>query len=148
MKSLSLIHIWDSVLRSGQTPFIRLTTDAPRKRFLTEPPIYSEDGRKNGLILTIDAVLQQKVEEILKDYNGAVVVSKVNGELLAYASSPAFRQDEVPKYVNSSSRELVSKVTTAYEPGSVFKLVMAAAALENLEDAETMQFQCLSLIHI
>lgn len=132
----------DSVLRSGQTPFIRLTTDAPRKRFLTEPPIYSEDGRKNGLILTIDAVLQQKVEEILKDYNGAVVVSKVNGELLAYASSPAFRQDEVTKYVNSSSRELVSKVTTAYEPGSVFKLVMAAAALENLEDAETMQFQC------
>lgn len=89
---------------------------------------------KKGVVTTLDAGLQGAVEDILRGSgkNGAIVVLKSDtGEIVASASTPVFDPNRVSEYMNSDKNELVNKVTQGtYPPGSVFKIVLAAAAME------------------
>lgn len=89
---------------------------------------------KDGITTTLDFGLQTFVEDVLAkaSYNGAAVVTKVDtGEIVAAASTPIFDPSAVSQYMESSNGELINKVTQGqYPPGSVFKIVVAAAALE------------------
>lgn len=96
----------------------------------------------DDLYLTIDARLQKLAEELLGEEAGAIVaLDPTNGDVFAMASRPAFDP-------NVLSRELTSKQWAAivqdegrplnnrasqgqYPPGSTFKVLMAAAALES-----------------
>ena len=82
---------------------------------------------------TVDANLQKKVEEILNDndVSGAVVVLQVKtGQVMAMASSPVFDPNHLDSYLTSENGELINKaIQGLYPPGSVFKIVVAAAAL-------------------
>lgn len=100
-----------------------------------------ENGSKNrkiglsALITTIDKGLQNHVEQILQreELSGAVVVTDVEtGQILAMASSPVFSPSHLEDYMDSQGSELVNKAASGtYPPGSVFKVVTAAAALES-----------------
>lgn len=95
----------------------------------------------SAVVTTIDSKLQKEVEQILEDsaVKGAVVVlDSKSGQVLAMASTPSFNPNRVGDYLNSKQSELVNKaVQGQYPPGSVFKIVVAAAALESgLVDAE------------
>lgn len=87
------------------------------------------------LKLTIDYEIQKKVEKILdKEENpSSVVISNVEtGELLSICSRPNFNQNDIAKYSNSRNGELENRAIRAtYPPGSVFKIVVLYAALEN-----------------
>jgi penicillin-binding protein 2 len=87
-----------------------------------------------NLKLTIDYDIQKIVEKALdsQDKPSAVVISDVDsGELLSISSRPNFDPDEIEKYVKSKDGELVNRAVQAtYPPGSVFKIVVAYAALE------------------
>lgn len=89
---------------------------------------------KKGITTTLDAGLQGAIEGILDktEKNGAIVVLKSQtGEVVASASTPTFDPSRVSEYMKSNRTELVNKVTQGeYPPGSVFKIVVAAAALE------------------
>ncbi len=89
----------------------------------------------SAVVTTIDSALQEKVERVLKEKNisGAVVVMKPgSGQILAMASAPTFNPNQVEDYLFSGQGELVNKATQGlYPPGSVFKIVVAAAALES-----------------
>ncbi len=103
----------------------------------------------NDIILSIDAALQKKVEAILGDRKGAaVVMNPHNGEVLAMASLPAFDPNEFSQGLsferwqemkNHPHHILNNKsIQGGYSPGSTFKMVVAAAALEEgLIDSET-----------
>jgi cell division protein FtsI/penicillin-binding protein 2 len=88
------------------------------------------------VVTTIDSVLQHKVEVILAETLAqtrarsvtAIVLDPRNGEVLALANAPTFDPNERPKVHNEARRNRA--ITDAYEPGSVFKLVAYAAALE------------------
>lgn len=88
-----------------------------------------------GLVTTLDKSLQQVCERLLaeRQLSGAVLVSEgQSGEILAWASSPIFNPNTVGAYLQSGGSCLVNKaVQAAYPPGSVFKAVVAAAALES-----------------
>lgn len=90
-------------------------------------------GRRN-VVTTIDGRIQQLVEEILDRHVecGAIVVMKPSsGDVLAIASRPAFNPD--PEKINQDSDVdgvFINHATSYYQPGSLFKLVLAAAALE------------------
>jgi len=104
----------------------------------------SDDFIKDGVVTTLDLGLQKKVEEILADceQNGAVIVVKCDtGEIMASASTPVFDPRNVQEYVELNSGELINKVTQGeYPPGSVFKIVVAAAALNAGIDPEQMYY--------
>jgi penicillin-binding protein 2 len=105
------------------------------------------------LALTIDAELAKKAAEILADQPGAIVASEAKtGRILVLASSPSFnpslfhpggglgltpkdggeiREVEIEKIFNDPAKPMFNRaISGAYPPGSTFKIVSAAAGLE------------------
>lgn len=89
---------------------------------------------------SIHVGLQKQVSEIMQDGLGAIIVSDVNGEVLALYSSPSFnpnifvsgtRTDLVEKTLNDETLPLFNRVIGGkFHPGSVIKPIIAIAALE------------------
>lgn len=102
----------------------------------------SKESEKKGadLRLTIDAELQQLAYEQIKGFDGSVVVLDVNtGEIMAMAASPGYNVEKLEEdweEINEREGTLISNAyQNAITPGSVFKLVVSKAILENhLED--------------
>lgn len=91
------------------------------------------DPWRNHLVLTIDKRFQSIVEEVMdKSFlKGAVVVIDVpSGDVLALASRPNFDQNSVGKYIDGVDEFIDRTERAAFYPGSVFKMVVAAAILE------------------
>lgn len=94
---------------------------------------------KDGLSveLTLDSYLQFVAQEALSDavrrFHGtdgtAIVMNPWTGEVLAMANLPDFDPNNWERAPADAQRDRA--VTDAYEPGSTYKLVMAAAALES-----------------
>jgi stage V sporulation protein D (sporulation-specific penicillin-binding protein) len=90
-----------------------------------------------SLELTIDSYLQFVTEQALDAQvkafhaaNGtAIVMDPSTGEVLAMANWPTFDPNRFGSYTDDQRRDRA--VMDAYEPGSTFKLVTAAAALES-----------------
>jgi penicillin-binding protein 2 len=130
-------RIYDRLLR-GHDGRLRVEVDArgrPLRTLGTDP---SHPGR--SLILTIDLDVQQAAEAALGDRVGAVaVVDPRNGEVLALASHPTFDLNTFSGGISPRAWARISgdrglpllnrAVDSTYEPGSVFKVVTAAAAL-------------------
>ena len=93
-----------------------------------------------SLILTIDRELQAAVEQILDSAlqtygapSGSIVVMNPRtGEILAMASNPRLDLNQFWQYENiyHSASEYNPPVSMPYEPGSVFKILTMAAALD------------------
>ena len=94
-----------------------------------------------GLKLTLDLDLQMVTEIALADHTGAAVaIDPRSGEILAMASRPAFdpnefavriTQQEWDRLINDPDHPLQNRaIQNTFSPGSVFKVVMALAALE------------------
>jgi len=101
-----------------------------------------EPTRGNDLYLTIDMELQRVAEEALGERAGAVVAVDPNsGDVLAMVSHPAVDPNrlsgsmstaEWDALVNDAEHPLTNRVIQGvYPPGSVFKIPVAAAALES-----------------
>jgi penicillin-binding protein 2 len=96
----------------------------------------------NSLRLTIDLDLQRELEEGFADKTGsAVFLDPDTGEILALVSRPAFdpnvfaRRFSVSDWeslINSETHPLQNRaIQSKFAPGSVFKIVVAIAALES-----------------
>ena len=100
---------------------------------------YAEDA----FLTTIDIQIQKTTEKILKncEYNSAAVVLETKtGNILAMASTPTYSPQQIEKFLESNSGCLINKALQGYPPGSVFKIVTAAAALEAGADTDEMKF--------
>lgn len=92
----------------------------------------------DDLVLTVDSVIQgyaetaiEKAYETYSPANGitAIVMNPKTGDILAMANIPDFNPNE-PNKVSSLDTWSNPAVSYLYEPGSVFKVVTASAALE------------------
>lgn len=91
------------------------------------------DPWRNHLQLTLDREYQRIVETVMDQYitKGAVAVIEIaSGDVLAAASRPNFDQNMVSKYLNGHDELIDRSERVAFYPGSVFKVLLAAAALE------------------
>jgi cell division protein FtsI/penicillin-binding protein 2 len=102
---------------------------------LTDPGTQGQDIR-----LTIDAGLQLSLEqELLAAWIAdkaksvsAVVLDPYTGEVYAMGTYPGYDANDYKKIAETEpSRFIDPVVSSVYEPGSVFKMLTAAAALEN-----------------
>ena len=104
------------------------------------------------LKLTVDIDLQIAAEEALGDRNGAVVaMDPRNGEVLAMVSRPTFdpndfavriSREQWNKLVSDENHPLLNKAIQAQlAPGSVFKIIMATAGLQE-GIAQNMKVNC------
>ena len=103
------------------------------------PDAEQQDAIKGNTVqLTIDGNIQSIVEDELAkavatfnaDAAASIVMDVRTGEILAMANNPAFDLNRRSTWNQINSRNRA--VTEMYEPGSTFKLVMAAAATEVL----------------
>ena len=89
------------------------------------------------LMLTLDEVIQftaeyhltKQVERYQADSGMAVVMNPNSGEIYAMANVPQFNPNNYNKFTPETRKN--NTVVSSYEPGSIFKPIVAAAALDN-----------------
>jgi penicillin-binding protein 2 len=129
---------WQSYLK-GITGGMQVEVDAAGRKLRVlsrKPPVSGYN-----ISLTIDKDLQLLAEESLKGKKGAIVaMDPNNGEVLAMASSPAINSNlfingidktEWEKMISGRDFPLQNRaISGQYPPGSVFKIIVAIAGLE------------------
>ncbi len=129
-----LEHQYDDLL-GGQPEFVSAQQDAlGRVIFRQEEP--ERRAPIFDLTLTIDEVLQyiterelqRAVEHSRAKAGTAIVMDPWNGEILALANQPTYDPNNY-RIANAAARRNRA-VTDAFEPGSVFKVILVAGALE------------------
>ncbi len=111
----------------------------------------SEQGK--DIKLTLDERLQQAAQELLGDRQGSVVVMDTSsGEVLTLVSSPSFdpnafsdhgRRELIGGYLKDSRGPLINRaVSGQYPPGSVFKIIVALAAIQLNRITPETSFDC------
>ena len=121
-----------------------------RSKLIGYDPIFGTTGlfRNTGkdLTLTIDADINVAAYRALAGRNGTICVYNWRtGEILAMVSGPsadpAVKKDGAGSDVPSGTY-LNKALSAVYTPGSVFKLVTTAAAIEQMEDLNSWTFTC------
>ena len=102
--------------------------------------------RGDDVELTISERLSRYIsEQFPRDKRGAVVVMNYKtNEILALVSMPQFDPTDMDSaLVDEAAGALVNRATQGlYPPGSTFKIVTMASALENLPDLNDFAFDC------
>ncbi|MGL6105807.1 stage V sporulation protein D [Romboutsia sp.] len=158
---------YDKKLR-GTSGKLIIGTDASGREIPQGIEKYYEPVQGNGLVLTIDEVIQHYAEKAVQkayELNNAKRVSVVamdpkTGDILAMASKPdydpndsrtpiyPYYQEELDKYSDKDKIKGYYQmwrnplVSDTYEPGSTFKLVTSAAGLEENVVKEDDKFVC------
>ena len=110
--------------------------------------------KKGGDIqLTIDSEIQRAAYRALGDNKGAVVVYNYKtGEILCLASTPAYDPENKPEDIETNEKYdgayLNRAISASYPPGSTFKLITAAAALEKDRNAVNREYDCNGSVEI
>ena len=109
----------------------------------------SPTGKSGGcdISLTLSADLCRLAREKLGSRNGAVAVCNYQtGEMLCMVSTPDFDPENPPADLDTNSAysgAYLNKVlSSSFTPGSIFKVVTAAAAIENLPDLDSRVWDC------
>lgn len=134
-KGVSGIELaFDRTLSLGQQKVIGAVVDG-RMRLVPGLGYREKEAPSSSknVLLTLDLELQREVERIMdrRIRSGAVVVlDPATGDVLAMASRPGFHPSALTSHLNKGDEALLNHALCAYQPGSVFKTVVAAAALE------------------
>ncbi len=131
-------RFYDSLLR-GENGWIEYIVDSKGKIIKKKDSKLYKAG--NSLKLTLDISLQKFVEEQLEGTKGSVVVMDArDGGILALASSPSFSLAQFTPSIMPEDWALLSQnpdkplmnraLQGLYSPGSVFKIVLALAGMQ------------------
>ncbi|MDD5145397.1 MAG: penicillin-binding protein 2 [Candidatus Pacebacteria bacterium] len=103
------------------------------------PDLEAEDNKGANLVLTLDYNIQFMAEKLLKEkkevFNFSsgqiIVMDPVSGKMIALANFPDFDPNKYSEYANESLEIFQNSATQkVFEPGSTFKPITMAAALE------------------
>ncbi|MFH1552636.1 MAG: penicillin-binding protein 2 [Candidatus Omnitrophota bacterium] len=112
-----------------------------------------EPGPGRDVRLTIDSQLQAFCDKLLEGKRGGIIaMNPENGEILAMSSAPSYdpeifidqkRRTEVVGILEDEEYPLLNRaIAGVYPPGSVFKVVIAAGALEEGVITPGTTFDC------
>lgn len=139
-------HIYDAILhgdeRSHQLVSVMDARGKAIKGLMTK--IKEQETLDSQVVLTIDKNIQQIVEsEMNKSIpKGCIVIMDVESkDILAMASRPTFNPNILDN-LDAADSPMINRALTAYHPGSLFKMLVSIAALEegivNIDD----KFSC------
>jgi len=110
--------------------------------------MYSYEGTVGLAQLTLSAKVQNTALQALDGRKGTVAVYNYRtGEILCAVSAPSYDPDHVPDIAGDTTGiyegVYLNRFTqVTYPPGSIFKIVTTAAALESVEGILDMTFTC------
>ena len=110
--------------------------------------LYSYSGDAGAAVMTLSAKVQSAAMKAMDGRKGTVAVYNYKtGEILCAVTTPTYDPDDVPDIDGDTSGAyegvyLNRFVQSAYIPGSIFKVVTTAAALDCVDDIESKTFKC------
>ena len=110
--------------------------------------LYSYAGTGGEATLTISSQIQNVALEAMGNHKGTIgVYNYKTGEILCAVTTPTYDPDNVPDIEGDESGAYVGVylnrfIQSAYVPGSIFKVVTTAAALDSVSGIEDMTFKC------
>lgn len=136
---------FDSVLNASDQKMYVVADGV--SRIITGLGIMTSNDKEDGdIVTTLDYNIQTAAEGILKEYTekgSLVVLEAKTGNILAGVSLPSYDPNNIGASLNSDHGELMNKsIQSVYPPGSIFKIVVAAAALENHKIDLDTRFFC------
>jgi len=117
-----------------QMPGIKDVSGNPLPGSIASGPQKIIDKKRCHVITTLEHRLQSFAEKVMDRHlnKGAVVVLDIkSGDVLAMASRPDFDQNRIADYLDKGDALINRAVRAEFYPGSVFKVVTAAAAFES-----------------
>ena len=107
--------------------------------------VYSLNYAGKDVTMTLDANVCAEAYRALDGRKGAIgVYNYETGEIICMVSSPTYDPQNPPSIsADDKSGVYINRFTSSkFPPGSIFKLVTAAASIETLDDAYSFQVQC------
>lgn len=152
----------------GKDGKLIVSTDASGREIPQGSEIYYEPVQGNGLVLTIDEVIQHYAEKAIdKAYEvtaakrvSVIAMDPKTGDILAMASKPDYDPNNSRTPIYPYYEELLDQysddekingyyamwrnplINDTYEPGSTFKLITSSAAVEEGLVSDTDRFVC------
>lgn len=103
---------------------------------------------ENNLQITLDSEVCTEVYEAFGGKNGACFVYNYKtGEVLCMVSAPTYDPMNIPETLEDGSY-LNNCISSTYTPGSIFKIVTAAAGFEHVKGYQDLTFTCESVKEI
>lgn len=113
--------------------------------------LYSYSGEAGSAVLTLSAKVQTTALKALGDRKGTVAVYNYKtGEILCAVTTPTYDPDNIPDIDGDTTGAyegvyLNRFIQSAYVPGSIFKVVTTAAALDCVDNILDKTFTCTSV---
>ncbi len=137
----------------------RLTSvDARSQAIYDSENLYVEPTPGSSIKLTIDANIQEICEKAMRECFGvnkaravhAIAMDPYTGAILAMCSKPDYDPNAPPRNDGEALQALmrIKLISDAYEPGSTFKVVTAAAALDSGVTTPGDSFYCNAKIKV
>ncbi|MCI8648094.1 MAG: penicillin-binding protein [Firmicutes bacterium] len=105
---------------------------------------YSMEGKGRTINLTVDSSICVAANEALDGRSGTVgVYNYQTGDIICLVSSPNFDPKNPPDYDSAPSGAYINHFfSSVFTPGSIFKLVTAAASIETKSDYASWEYTC------
>ena len=137
---------------SDYTADITMTVDAHGAMLAGGETKAVYTGQQNGgIVTTLDLDIQKitdtALQRALPKAGAAIVMDCANGDILAVSSSPVYDPDHLADALGAPNAPFLNRALCAYNVGSVFKLAIASAALEN-GGSVGYQYDCCGSIDI
>lgn len=110
--------------------------------------IYNSQEESGTVTLTLSQSVQNAALEAMNGRRGTVAVYNYQtGEILCALTTPTFDPDDPPDVEGDTTGKwkgvyLNRFIQSTYVPGSIFKTVTTAAALDCVQDIQNMTFRC------
>ena len=116
--------------------------------------LYSYGGTGGAAQLTLSSYVQKAALDAMGNYKGTVAVYNYKtGEIICAVSTPTYDPEDVPDIEGDTSGKYegayLNRFTqVSYVPGSIFKVITTAAALEMDPDCLELEFTCQGALQI
>lgn len=112
-------------------------------------------GRGNDITLTLNGAVCEAAYKAMGKYKGTVgVMNYKTGEIICAVSTPTYDINNKPSDIETDKTGKYDGVymnrffSGLYTPGSTFKVITAASAIENLPDIDSKTFECKGKVQI
>lgn len=134
------------------------SVDAKSQAIYDSESLYVEPQEGNTIKLTIDANIQEVCEKAMRECYAvnnaqavhAIVMDVYTGAILAMCSKPDYDPNDPPRNEADALQSLmrIRLISDSYEPGSTFKVLTTAAALDSGVTTPDDHFYCTAKINV